>query len=249
MKKSVGILSGLALAIAVATTAGAWYTGERLPAELEYSIKRSNAELKKALVGVGGSMTVELVSLDRHFFSSTAQYRLKAKDINLGDDEVVPLTADSVRTSTQHALIYVDLDHFKVINDTFGHQKGDEVLRDMSQLLSQQIRGTDILCRLGGDEFAVVLMDANDTGYVEKLAKTIIEALSKPYEIDQNTLYIGASIGSAVGPMDGRTVELSTSKVTPLGRFTRIALPPSVSVTSTPVPAVCSRSSLICLSI
>jgi len=89
MKKSVGILTGLAIAIAVATTAGAWYTGERLPAELEYSVNRSNAELKKALVGVGGSLTVELVSLDRHFFSSTAQYRLKAKDINLGDDEVV----------------------------------------------------------------------------------------------------------------------------------------------------------------
>ena len=65
------------------------------------------------------------------------------------------------------------------------------------------------LCgRLGGDEFAVVMMDANDTAYVEKLAKTIIDTLSKPYEIDQNTLYIGASIGSAVGPMDGRTVEL-----------------------------------------
>ncbi|WP_434518637.1 YdgA family protein [Pseudomonas sp. NFX1] len=89
MKKSVGILSGLALAIAVATTAGAWYTGERLPAELEYSVNRSNAELKKALVGVGGSMTVELVSLDRHFFSSTAQYRLTAKGINLGDGEAV----------------------------------------------------------------------------------------------------------------------------------------------------------------
>jgi predicted signal transduction protein with EAL and GGDEF domain len=65
------------------------------------------------------------------------------------------------------------------------------------------------LCgRLGGDEFAVVLMEANDSSYVEKLARKIIETLSKPYEVDQNTLYIGASVGSAVGPMDGRTVEL-----------------------------------------
>ena len=78
MKKSVGILSGLAIAIAVATTAGAWYTGKQLPAELDNALVRSNAELKKALVSTGGSMSIERVSLEQHFFSSTAQYRLKA---------------------------------------------------------------------------------------------------------------------------------------------------------------------------
>ncbi|MFJ4352061.1 YdgA family protein [Pseudomonas sp. NPDC089428] len=89
MKKSVGILSGLAIAIAVVTTAGAWYTGKQLPGELDNAVSRSNQQLKKALTNYGGSMTVELVSLDQHFFSSTAQYRLKAKDINLGHGEVV----------------------------------------------------------------------------------------------------------------------------------------------------------------
>ncbi|MFJ4346817.1 YdgA family protein [Pseudomonas sp. NPDC089401] len=89
MKKSVGILSGLAVAIAVATTAGAWYTGKQLPAGLERSVERGNAELEKAVAGTGGSMTVELVSLDQRFFTSTAQYRLKAKDINLGEGKVL----------------------------------------------------------------------------------------------------------------------------------------------------------------
>ncbi|WP_060510209.1 YdgA family protein [Pseudomonas sp. NBRC 111124] len=89
MKKSVGILSGLAIAIAVVSTAGAWYTGKQLPGELANAVSRSNDQLKKALTNYGGSMTVELVSLDQHFFSSTAQYRLKAKDINLGNGEVV----------------------------------------------------------------------------------------------------------------------------------------------------------------
>ncbi len=89
MKKSVGILSGLAIAIAVAITAGAWYTGKQLPAELDNALVRSNAELKKALVSTGGSMSIERVSLEQHFFSSTAQYRLKARDINLGEGEVV----------------------------------------------------------------------------------------------------------------------------------------------------------------
>ncbi|MHA6164202.1 YdgA family protein [Pseudomonas sichuanensis] len=87
MKKSASILSGLAVAIAVATTAGAWYTGKQLPAELERSITQGNEELKKALVGTGGSMTIELASLEQHFFTSTAHYRLKAKDIQLGEVE------------------------------------------------------------------------------------------------------------------------------------------------------------------
>ncbi|WP_412461782.1 YdgA family protein [Pseudomonas sp. SC11] len=89
MKKSVGILSGLAVAIAVVTTAGAWYTGKQLPAELEQSITRGNAELQKALVGTGGTMTIELVSLDQHLFTSDAQYRLKANDLRLNDGEPV----------------------------------------------------------------------------------------------------------------------------------------------------------------
>lgn len=85
MKKSVGILSGLAVAIAVAATAGAWYTGKQLPAELASSVTRANAELAKATAGTGGSMSLELASLEQHFFSSTAHYRLKAKDVWLGE--------------------------------------------------------------------------------------------------------------------------------------------------------------------
>ncbi|MEQ1538261.1 MAG: EAL domain-containing protein [Sphingorhabdus sp.] len=102
----------------------------------------------------------------------------------------------------------IDLDRFKAVNDTLGHPVGDRLLAQVAKRLRMIMSENELCGRLGGDEFAVVLMDANDTSYVERLAKTIIEALSKPYEIDQNTLYIGASIGSAVGPMDGRTVEL-----------------------------------------
>lgn len=92
MKKSVGIFCGLAVAIAVATTGGAWYTGKQLPAELERSIVNGNVQLQKAIAGTGGSMTLELVSLDQHFFTSTAHYRIKAKDVWLGEGE--PLNFD-----------------------------------------------------------------------------------------------------------------------------------------------------------
>ncbi|MCO7513628.1 YdgA family protein [Pseudomonas guariconensis] len=92
MKKSVGILSGLAVVIAVATTAGAWYTGTHLPAELERSVARGNEQLQKTMAGTGGSMTLELASLEQRFFTSTAHYRLKAKDVWLGEGE--PLNFD-----------------------------------------------------------------------------------------------------------------------------------------------------------
>ncbi|WP_313739561.1 YdgA family protein [Pseudomonas sp.] len=84
MKKSVGILCGLAVAIAAVTVAGAWYTGKQLPAELERSIARTNTEFKNAAAGTGGTLTAELVSLDRHFFSSDARYRISAKNLWLG---------------------------------------------------------------------------------------------------------------------------------------------------------------------
>lgn len=89
MKKSVGILSGLAVAIAIAATAGAWYTGKQLPAELQASVTRANEELLKATAGTGGSMSLELTSLEQHLFSSTAHYRLKAKDVWLGEGQAL----------------------------------------------------------------------------------------------------------------------------------------------------------------
>ena len=89
MKKSIRILSGLAVAIAVATTAGAWYTGKQLPAELERSIAGVNQDMRRALVGVGGSVTFELASLDQHFFTSTAHYRVKVDDIPLQDGQTL----------------------------------------------------------------------------------------------------------------------------------------------------------------
>ncbi len=89
MKKSIGILSGLAVAIAVVTTAGAWYTGKQLPAELERSIAGVNQDMRRAMIGVGGSVTFELASLDQRFFTSTAHYRVKVKDIPLQDGQAL----------------------------------------------------------------------------------------------------------------------------------------------------------------
>ena len=106
------------------------------------------------------------------------------------------------------AFLMIDLDRFKAVNDSLGHQVGDRLLAKVSQRLAGVITDNEQVGRLGGDEFAVVMRDASDKSRVERLADAIIDALSQPYQVDNHTLFIGASVGSAVGPRDGTSVEM-----------------------------------------
>jgi diguanylate cyclase (GGDEF)-like protein/PAS domain S-box-containing protein len=105
------------------------------------------------------------------------------------------------------ALLMVDLDRFKAVNDSLGHLTGDKLLAEVSARL-QSLMGKDQMCgRLGGDEFAIVMRDAGNPDMVRDLARRVIERLSEPYQVDHQTLYVGASVGSAEGPRDGASVE------------------------------------------
>jgi diguanylate cyclase (GGDEF)-like protein/PAS domain S-box-containing protein len=105
------------------------------------------------------------------------------------------------------AFLMIDLDRFKAINDTLGHLVGDQLLALVSDRLKPIMREGEVCGRLGGDEFAVVIRDAADEERVAELSQAIIATLSQPYEIDHHMLYVGASVGSAIGPRDGSTVE------------------------------------------
>ncbi len=95
-------------------------------------------------------------------------------------------------------VFYIDLDHFKEVNDTLGHPVGDELIRNVTLRLSRTLRGDDLVARLGGDEFAVISSIGADTGNIMTLASRIIAALAAPYSINKQTIVIGASIGIAV---------------------------------------------------
>ena len=105
------------------------------------------------------------------------------------------------------AFLMIDLDRFKAVNDTLGHLVGDRLLEQVSKRLQEQMSENELCGRLGGDEFAVVIRDASEPERVNRVAQRVIDRLSQPYEVDDNTLYVGASVGSAVGPRDGSTVE------------------------------------------
>ena len=108
---------------------------------------------------------------------------------------------------TRCAFLMIDLDRFKAVNDSLGHQIGDRLLAQVSQRL-EELAGDNEMCgRLGGDEFAVVIRDASDRNSVGGFARRVIDVLSQPYDVENHKLYIGASVGSAMGPRDGTTVE------------------------------------------
>src|SRR5690606_16115299 len=109
---------------------------------------------------------------------------------------------------TRCAFLMIDLDRFKQVNDSLGHQVGDRLLAQVSQRLRAVVGDNEQCGRLGGDEFAVVIRDASQSGCVERIAEAIIASLSQPYEVDHHRLYVGASVGSAMGPRDGVTVEM-----------------------------------------
>ncbi len=106
------------------------------------------------------------------------------------------------------SLLYVDLDHFKEINDSFGHAAGDELLRQLGPRLASSLRDTDLLVRIGGDELAVIVMDT-EPEYAAAVADRVMAKLQEPFLVDAVTVRISASIGIASAPADaGTSVEL-----------------------------------------
>ena len=105
------------------------------------------------------------------------------------------------------AFLMIDLDRFKAVNDSLGHLIGDKMLAEVAGRLAPLMDEGETCGRLGGDEFAIVVRDASDRRRIDTLAKTVIAALSAPYHVENHVLYVGASVGSALGPRDGKTVE------------------------------------------
>lgn len=110
------------------------------------------------------------------------------------------------RQQTRVALLIIDLDHFKEVNDTFGHQAGDQLLRQVGERFKAELRETDTVARLGGDEFAIVLLAA-DAGGASLIAAKLLTALERPFIVEGQALDVGASIGIVVYPDHAETAD------------------------------------------
>ena len=114
---------------------------------------------------------------------------------------------DMARDGDQTALMMLDLDHFKEINDTLGHHVGDELLRLVSARLLSVMRDGDTVARFGGDEFAVLCHGLADVEVAERLSQRFVDALSEPFELEQISLHVGASVGIALLPLHASGID------------------------------------------
>ena len=155
----------------------------------------------------------------RLLYKELAQYSKAQQELALHD----PLTGlpnrrlleDRIETTLQHArrnrhkaaIMYLDLDGFKEINDTYGHAYGDEVLKIVAQRLLANSLKEDTVARLGGDEFMVVLGEVSSLADAQGPAAKLVEAVSEPFFINDLTLRLSTSIGISIYPDDAETVE------------------------------------------
>jgi diguanylate cyclase (GGDEF)-like protein len=118
-------------------------------------------------------------------------------------DRVEQAVLRSRRTDATTAVLMLDLDRFKEVNDSLGHQAGDQLLKEVAQRLTGCVRESDTVSRLGGDEFVVLLAETAGPGDAEIAARKILAALGRPFLLQGHEARIGVSIGVSVFPEDG----------------------------------------------
>lgn len=112
----------------------------------------------------------------------------------------------AIRSETSLAIMYLDLDGFKMVNDTLGHDQGDEMLKIVSSRLLKALRKEDTVARIGGDEFIVLIQDVTAYAAISKVAEKIIACFQSPFKIKDQDFFITTSIGIAISPTDGEDI-------------------------------------------
>ena len=122
---------------------------------------------------------------------------------NLFNDRLDRALAAGQRNRGAFALLYIDIDHFKQVNDAFGHEAGDELLREVAVRLAQSVRASDTIARWGGDEFVAILDGVVDQQLVARVASKLLTACGSPYAVRGRDCRITLSIGASLYPRDG----------------------------------------------
>jgi diguanylate cyclase (GGDEF)-like protein len=122
------------------------------------------------------------------------------------NESMASVVAASVRHNILCCIMVIDLDDFKIVNDTLGHHIGDDLLFAVGQRLSHELRTGDILCRIGGDEFALILDNLLNIDQAKYVAQKIINMMSRPFYLDDRDVFIGASIGISFCPNDSTSI-------------------------------------------
>lgn len=158
--------------------------------------------LPKYLVAVGMILLLLEEQIEHNKYLALHDELTGLPNRRLFQDRLASAIERARRLGTQAALLLVDLDHFKQVNDTFGHHTGDLVLARVGSVLSTRVRRSDTVARTGGDEFSIVLEEPTSRGDAERVSNSLIQLLSEPLNVEEHVVTIGASVGLAIFPDD-----------------------------------------------
>ena len=158
---------------------------------------------RAALAETTASLELALASEERANFRALHDQTTGLPNRALFDDRLSQALALAQRRDWTVAVMFLDLDHFKAVNDVHGHAAGDIVLKEISKRLAQNARDEDTVCRNGGDEFLYLLMNPQGTDNVERIAAAVIENLARTIHVGEKQLTVRPSIGIAIYPQGG----------------------------------------------
>jgi diguanylate cyclase (GGDEF)-like protein/PAS domain S-box-containing protein len=171
------------------------------------TVERDAAGTALRLIGVSQDITERKLAEQRIEFLATRDPLTELPNRLLLNERITQGMASAERNGTQLALLFIDLDRFKTINDSLGHRIGDLMLQHVAARLRRCVRKEDTLARLGGDEFMVILDGLRDAAAAAQVARKILRLLSRPYLIDGHQLNTSCSVGISLYPADGQDVQ------------------------------------------
>jgi len=178
-------------------------SGEIYPEWLSIAAVRDNAGIIRNYVGVFSDITEIKQSQERLDFLAHHDPLTSLPNRLLFNHRLVHSIELARRKERQLAVLFIDLDHFKNVNDTLGHELGDRLLQKVARHLSEHLRACDTVARMGGDEFILLLDDVEAPRYAAAVAEKILGLLSQTFSIEGYEIYISASIGVSFFPADG----------------------------------------------
>jgi len=178
-------------------------SGDPYVAELSISAVRSPSGSLTHYVGVFSDITGRKQAEDRLQFLASHDPLTRLPNRSALIEAIDNTIIESSDDVPQLALMFIDLDRFKLINDSFGHQAGDEVLHEIAARLTQSAQRFGLVARLGGDEFTLLVRDFDNHETLGRMAEEVLAALARPMRVEQHEVFVSGSIGISVYPNDG----------------------------------------------
>ncbi len=174
---------------------------------IEISLSKVNLEAGEMFIGVARDITEKKENESLIWRQANYDFLTGLANRHLFQDRLEQEIKKAQRARLPLALMVIDLDHFKEVNDTLGHDMGDCLLKEAALRLDCCVREADIVARLGGDEFAVILGSLSETECLERISQNILQVLAEPFRLRDQVVYLSSSIGITFYPQDASSVE------------------------------------------